>query len=293
LSLVFSAAFTNHNFSQQIHMHATFFSLQIALALVFMLSLFIKERIRLNKLFYAAISLILLAGIIQLSSKSVFAALFLIINIAFPLFLLEGVRRKRFLITSWSLTILVIAGILSSGTFRERYLNELRTDFSRSKDDLSVEPRLMRWGVAAELIKQALVTGHGAGSEIPLLKGKYFERKYYTSYLNGLNAHNEYLSFLIKSGVWGLMIYIATLIYGFRLAIRKKDIVFFSLMILIAVVSLSENILDVDKGVIYYSFFFSFFVFMAEQREQIPIAIKRHKNLSKVATNRIAVTSSV
>ncbi|MGZ3833786.1 MAG: hypothetical protein ACXVB0_09695, partial [Mucilaginibacter sp.] len=106
-----------------------------------------------------------------------------------------------------------------------------------------------------------------------------------------LNAHNEYMSFLIKSGIWGLAVYLATLVYGFKIAIRKKDIVFFSFMTLVAVVSLSENMLDVDKGVMFYSFFFSFFVFVAEQRELLNITVKRHNNLRKVATNRMIVPS--
>jgi len=101
------------------------------------------------------------------------------------------------------------------------------------------------------------------------------------------------MSFMIKSGVWGLAVYLATLIYGFRMAIRKKDVVFIGFMMLVAVVSLSENILDVDKGVMFYSFFFPFFVFMSEQKESLPIPIKRNRNLRKVATNRMADPSLV
>lgn len=293
LSLIFSPAFTNHNFSQQINIHATFFSLQAALALVFMLSLFIREKIRYNKIFYGFVSLILLAGIIQLSSKSVFVALFLTINIALPLFLLTGAARKRFIFTSASLTVLVIGVIFSSDTFRERYLTELGTDFSASKNDINVEPRVLRWGAAVELIKQSPVIGHGAGSEIPSLKEKYFERKYYTSYLNGLNAHDQYLSLLIKSGIWGLLAYLTTLVFGFRLAIKKKDIMLFVLMTLVAVVSVSENILDMDKGVIFYSLFFPFFVFRFTRQKNLVLAVKIYGNPEKVATNHALVTSSV
>ena len=148
-------------------------------------------------------------------------------------------------------------------------------------------------GIAANLITKSPVIGYGAGSEIPLLGEKYYARKFYTAYLHRLNAHNEYLSFLIRSGVWGLAVYLVTLAYGFRMAFRKKDIVFFGFMVLVVVVSLSENILDVDKGVIYYSFFFPFFVFISEQKDKLPIPIKRHKNLRTVATNRMVVTSSI
>ena len=151
----------------------------------------------------------------------------------------------------------------------------------------------MRWELAVGAIKQSPIIGHGAGSEIPLLKTRYFQNKFYVSYLNGLNAHNEYLSLLIKSGILGLAVYIITIFYGVRASIRKRDIVFFALMALTAVVSFSENVLDADKGVIFYSFFFTVFIFTSEQEEKLSLPIKRHKNLRHVATKRVAVPSSL
>ena len=292
LSSILTPAFTNHNFSEPIDMHATFFSLQVAISLIFMLSILITERLTLvNKIICGACCLVLAAGIIQLSSKSVFVALFLIINIALPYFLLDDTRRKRFMIITVSVSCLIIIGIFNSHTFRDRYLGELKEDLSPSFAGQTVEPRLERWKIAADLIKKSPLTGYGAGSEIPLLQEKYFAKKYYSSYLHRLNAHSEYLSLLIKSGICGLIVYLLTLSYGFIKAIRKRDIVFFSFMMLISVVSLSENIQDADKGVIFYSFFFSFFVFIADQQERLVLPIKKHKYLRKVATNRMVVPS--
>ncbi|MGZ3749770.1 MAG: O-antigen ligase family protein [Mucilaginibacter sp.] len=292
MSSIVSPAFTNHNFSQPIDMHATFFSLQIAIALIYLLSLLINEQSNvIDKIIYGICCLILTAGIIQLSSKSVFVALFLIVNIAFPYFFLQGLRRKRFMVIAASLSCVIFIGILNSRAFKDRYVGELKEDLSPGFKGQSVEPRLERWEIATNLIKQSPLTGYGAGSEIVLLQQRYFVKKFYSSYLHRLNAHNEYMSFLIKSGIWGLAVYLATLVYGFKIAIRKKDIVFFSFMTLVAVVSLSENMLDVDKGVMFYSFFFSFFVFVAEQRELLNITVKRHNNLRKVATNRMIVPS--
>jgi O-antigen ligase len=188
---------------------------------------------------------------------------------------------------------LVFVGIFNTRTFKDRYLSELKEDLSPSFAGQTVEPRLERWKIAVKLIAQSPIIGYGAGSEIQLLQEKYFQQKSYSSYLHRLNSHNEYLSFLIKSGIWGLAVYLATLSFGFKKAFRKRDVVFFSFMILIAVVSLSENVLDADKGVIFYSFFFSFFVFAAEQKEPINIPVKRHKYLRNVATKQAVATSSL
>jgi hypothetical protein len=50
---------------------------------------------------------------------------------------------------------------------------------------------------------------------------------------------------------------------GWTMAITsvKRDVIFLTFMLLIAVVSLSENIFDVDKGTMFYGLFYSFFIF--------------------------------
>jgi hypothetical protein len=65
---------------------------------------------------------------------------------------------------------------------------------------------------------------------------------------------------MLRSGIFGLLIYLIVLCYAFVQSIRKKDFLFFSFLLLIATVSVSENILDVNKGIFFYSFFLSFFL---------------------------------
>src|SRR6185437_2588758 len=113
VSFLFSRYFTNHNFSQPIAIHATFFSMQIALALVFMLSVLLKKRSFYNRLFYLCCCGVLSAGLIQLGSKSVVVAMVVIINLAVPYFILQGTGRRRFIWISAVLTILIAAGVLA------------------------------------------------------------------------------------------------------------------------------------------------------------------------------------
>jgi len=264
-STIFSAAFTNQNFSEPIAIHATFFSMQVALALVYTLSVLINEQSRYLRLFYALCACILLGGLIQLSSKSVFIALLFIINLAIPFFLLQRGKRFKFILVTVTASVLIIAGIFALGSLRTRYITDLKYDLSLTSANETFDSRLDRWNTTAELIKQSPVIGHGAGSELGLLHERFFTKKYYNSFLNNLNAHNEYLSFLLKSGVIGLLVYLCTLAFGFKQGLERKDLLFFTFMALIAFVSFSENLLDVDKGILFYAFFFSFFMFSADE----------------------------
>jgi O-antigen ligase len=297
LKALFSGAFTNHNFSQPIDMHATFFSMQIAVSLVYILSVLIKERASLKKMLYLVCAGILTAGLIQLSSKSVFIALIVTIDAALPYFLLVGKRRIKYMAVIASITVLAVLVIFNSNVFRERYFNELKVDLSKTAQGSATDSRLARWDVAIGLIGKAPVIGYGAGSEMGLLHEEFFNKKLFNSYLNGLNAHSEYLSLLLKSGIIGLLVYLATLAFGFNIAFRQKDILLFTFITLIAIVSLSEDLFDVDKGTCFYAFFFAFFVFSNEDSEsnltpvgKIETLAIKNKNNFRLNTEELKLT---
>jgi O-antigen ligase len=269
LSSIFTPAFTNHNFSEPIAIHATFFSFQLVIALVFMVYYLLNYKTSsVLKIIYAACCLILLAGLVQLGSKSILITLFIIFALAFPYCLPTLGKRLRFVGVVAAASVIILGLILSNATFRAKYINDMQTDLSPLKPGQDSEPRLARWEVISPIIQSSPIIGHGSGSEITLLGDQFFSHKLYDSYIEKLNAHNQYLSFLLKSGIWGLAVYLVVLAYGFKIALQHKDVLFISFMLLIAIVSLSENILDVDKGVFFYGFFFSFFLFSYPQKKQ-------------------------
>jgi O-antigen ligase len=249
VKMIFSHAFTNHNFSDPIGMHATFFSLQVGIALICLLSVLIKSASAATRIFYIFCCLILIAGLIQLSSKSVVAVMFLAMVILFQ-----------------------------SATFKERFFNSLSKDLAERTGPETIDSRITRWGVATQLILKSPVIGYGSGSEVILLKDAFFKNKLYDSYLNGLNSHNQYLSFWLKCGIGGLLIYLLTLAYGFNIAFKTGDVVFVTFMLLIAIVSLSENIFDVDKGTMFYGLLYPFFIF-SKQKIAAPAKAFKQKNI--------------
>jgi O-antigen ligase len=296
LRAIFAEGFTNHNFAQPINIHATFFSFQLVIAVVYFLYILMQGiSSRSLKIFYSICCIILICGIIQLSSKSILLVLFIIINVALPYYVLKGQSRKKFMLAGFSIWVLVVTGVLSIPTFRERYVTLFKDDISSDKAVLrNSDSRVERWRVAMERIKKKPLTGYGSGSEIDLLHDDFYNAKLYSSYLYRLNSHNQYVSLVLKSGIWGLLVYVLTLIYGFKASLKKRDVVFISFMLVITAVSFSENVLDVDKGVMFYSFFFSFFIFSDRNDKGV---ISNPKNpddyLSSLATNLPPVTSYI
>lgn len=295
LKSLFSPAFVNHNFSLPIEMHATYLSMLLGIAVIFLLLQLFSRKDKNQKIVFVACLLLLLAGLLQLGSKSVFIALAIIINAGFPWLVLKSKARRRFLFISIPLFAVLIFFILSVDIYRNRYMTTLKNDFYANTMIPEKNARIERWNTAIALIKKSPLTGTGSGSEIPLLREMYFERKMYVEYLHSLNVHNQYLSFLINNGIMGLLVYLATLVWGFRQSIKKKDVLLLSFMILTTVVSFSENILDVNKGIFFYAFFFSFFIMsqssIVSNRIFLP-ATPRRKKIDHSMARAVAIFKS-
>ena len=192
----------------------------------------------------------------------------LIVIAGIPVFLLKGKIRLQFFIISLVAFTLIILAILNVSPLKKRYLTDFENDLGENvvTSDFS-ETRMERWSMEMELIKQSPIIGYGNGSEKYLLKEDYFKNKFYKSFLLELNAHNQYLSFLINTGIIGLLLYLYVLYFGFSVAIIGKDFIFISFLILIGIISVSENILAVNKGVLFYSFFYSLFMITDSKKD--------------------------
>lgn len=267
-----SPYFINHNFSKPIDMHATYLSLYVALALNFFLLFLFQSISRNQKALYIFSVLILTCGLVQLASKSIIIAELFIINLGIPVFYFTGIKRIKLLAVTWFATAIVCMAILNIGSLRERYFDDLNSDLRVEPVHQIADTRMERWKVAFDLIKASPVVGYGSGDEVDRLKQKYFENKLYDSYLHRLNAHNQYLSFLIKGGIVGLLVYLFTLLYGLTISIKTRDMLFICFLILVATVSLSESFLDANKGVFFYSFFFSLFIFCNKGLDKVHLS---------------------
>jgi O-antigen ligase len=261
LRSLFSPLFINQNFSSPIDIHATYLSMYVCFSICISIYLILRENNKILKNIFIAGLLVLIAGLIQLSSRAVVLSLLIIINICIPLLLIKKNQKKIFILTTGLITLSVFIIFLNIRSYRERYLMDLVADLSKSGLNIDViEPRAIRWHSAMKLVGKAPLTGYGNGAERFVLKEQYFKDRLFDSYLNELNAHNQYISFLVQEGIWGLLIYLVVLYTGFAKSVRQKDFNFMCFLVIITVVSFSENILDTNKGIFFFSLFFTFFL---------------------------------
>ena len=258
LRSILSIKFINDNFSNPIELHPTYLAMFLVLAISFLLT-FLSKSTSYEKYLYFAGILILFAGCVQLSSKSGIVALVIIFLLSLC-FLPSTCARHWSRLTAIGLILILLICIFNVNGLRQRLVIDFQTDLSMQNQPHSrSDPRIKRWQCSWELIGNAAILGYGIGSEKPLLKEKYFQKKLYNSYLNELDAHNQYMSVMISAGLVGLITFMLTLGHGFIKGFNKKDFVMISFLVIISVVGFSENILMVNKGIFFYAFFMGFF----------------------------------
>jgi O-antigen ligase len=126
--------------------------------------------------------------------------------------MLQGGARIRFMVIAAGLTAVGLDRAGPERCLQNRYVTELKNDLTQESINLNIlEPRAVRWACGWELITQSPVIGHGSGSEVALLKEKYYAKKYFNSYVNDLNVHNQFLSMLLKTGIAGLLVLLLVL----------------------------------------------------------------------------------
>jgi len=259
---LFTPDFLNHSFTAPIDLHATYFAMDLGISVIVVVGLGLKSDSVLVKWGYGLMALLLLAAIVQLASRAVCIAMLVVINVLIPWLMLRGRARRIALVVFVLLSLLSVALVTTNKVLYMRYLVSLKQDVQvvpgRVEDP---EPRMVRWGCAWELIKESPWIGYGAGTEVSRLKEKYLTHHLMLSYTHELNAHNQYLSYWLNTGVAGVLLYLGVLVAGATIAFRRRDILLSGFIVMILSVSFSENILDTNKGIFFFSFFFILFLY--------------------------------
>jgi O-antigen ligase len=119
--------------------------------------------------------------------------------------------------------------------------------------------RADRWYCAIELIKEKPLLGYGTGTEKDVLMQKYKKYNLQNAVVNHYDAHNQYLAFAIKGGIFGLIFFIIAIGYAIYLALASRNFLYLSFITLFAIACMTENVLESNKGIFFFAFFNTLF----------------------------------
>lgn len=138
----------------------------------------------------------------------------------------------------------------------------LDTDASlgRSWDGKAI--RIAIWKCSAEIMKSNFFTGVGTGDVQDELQKTYERRKFYfASRYNRYDAHNQYLQQWIMNGISGFLFFITIIVTPLFYKPFRSNRYYVLFLIIFGIFCITESMLEINKGIVWYSFFNSIFAF--------------------------------
>ena len=178
------------------------------------------------------------------------------------------VKRKyvQGLVSLLAVAILIVGMMQYAPVTMQRIQNTIAVlgSDSSSLDKASVESttaRLFVWPVAVELIQENFFLGVGTGDVKDQLVKKYEAKNLEGPVKYRLNAHNQYLQSFVALGLLGFTSLAACLLMALFSSWKRSNLVYTAFLLIIIVNCLTESILEVQAGVVFYAFFNSLFMF--------------------------------
>lgn len=212
--------------------------------------------------------LFMLLALLLLISKT--AMLFLACFVTWLLWLFAGRFRQG--IARWVLFLFFVAGfaMLASllPSIRNR-IHETTIQFAPPDKNISIEnstgSRRVAWKLESELIRENPVFGYGTGEANSLLSERMVEQGYFKLAADHMHTHNQVLHTWIDLGLPGVLLLAAFLLLAFRESARQKHSLAAWLVVLIAWNLVTDDMLEIQAGTVFFIFFLSLFLFRRQQ----------------------------
>ncbi|WP_347923208.1 O-antigen ligase family protein [Pontimicrobium sp. SW4] len=269
-----------HGFTGLYDQHPVYFSMYLSLSL-FISASFDRDarskKIFTPKFIYLFNS-ILLVGLILCASKAVLAFNF----IAFSVFYLLKIRKTKTRI-KYIITFVVTGFLIFNIPFiKDRFVEGISfskeialfkptNDYIKKKvftydekeaiSDLELRYICGSIGLYHLIKDNKVYFGYGQGDTKNYLNYYYFSYNLGPNWFENRNVHNQYLHFLIMYGIFVLTFFLAYLFYSFRKAINNKNRLHLFFLLLTSFVFIFEVVLVRNKGIIFFYFFNSLFLF--------------------------------
>ncbi len=256
-------------------LHPAYFSMYLGLSLSFILTRFITQRTAKITITDTFQVLILTFTIMLLSSKAgIFVLLFIVILLVMYMLRTKPVLRLNLLIAS--VFLIISTSLIFSKSIYGRLLEmgKSMTEAGTAKMAESSAVRLMAWKAALNVIASNPISGTGTGDVKDELMKEYLAGKYELLYQQRVNAHNQFLQTTATLGIPGLILFAGIIMALMAKLYRNRDLVVMCFLIIVIVNAMVESFLEVQAGVIFFTFFYG--VLNSATSQQIQQTQKQH-----------------
>jgi len=243
--------------------HSIYSSTFLGLGLLSSIFLFNYNSKIINKILVLIGAIAMIILLFLLSSKGVLISIFISISI----YLILSIKKSFLYITA--LFFLFLASTVYSPSLSNRvdlfienysYTNSITFEEKLSSTQIRIEI----YKCSVNLLNDNWIIGYGLGDINDTLMECYKSTN--TSLIEGhYNAHSQYFSIFLGSGIVGFILFLIFLIFNYKSAFKNKNYFYFSALILYSIIMLVENVLERQSGVIMFAFLVNFLYYITYQ----------------------------
>jgi O-antigen ligase len=203
------------------------------------------------------------------SRVAIFIAIFILPIILFNTLKIRYPKRKIIITLIGFLFLFSLIGFSIQFT-RDKMLftyYELAKIKKKRKPFLGISVREQVWKSSFDLIKEAPYFGYGIGDVQLVLNNKHKLNEFRR--IKGMNAHNQYLQFLLSFGAVFTGIILLVLLTLLRNLIKEKEFLLLYFWSVLLLFSVSESILQRQWGVIIFAFILNFSILRLNEPKKL------------------------
>jgi O-antigen ligase len=254
-----------------INFHPVYLSVYLLFGLMILIEAWQKKHIKTLLYFKIPIIIFDVVLLILLSSKMVLASFILI----FLILVIRSYKSKKVIWGSILGIVLLGFVVMQFSETRNRINDSLfsswelleKETFLYNDPFTGITLRLITWKFTMQkfLSEENVVIGVGTGDARNFINDVYRERKMDAAgYLN-FNLHNQYLEYLLKFGILGLIYFGTILFLCFKKAVTSRNRLYFSFLLIFCIFSLTESNLEVQRGIVFFVLINTIFYFFPTQ----------------------------
>jgi O-antigen ligase len=262
--------FMYHRLGSYLGMHGVYYAEYVLLAFIlwgsYVSIYFLKWDVK-NKAIAIILGLYLIGILILLKSAVILITLLLVISASTVYYLHKAKDRVSIPMK----TLIAIIAILLVSFLSYRTINKVGMKADYFTYDItqpgdgewnSINLRLAKWDVAKMAIRDHWLWGVGPGNTTSTLDEIYKDIGFEYALQLHYNPHNQFLSTFLATGILGVCVITLIYLLSFASGIKKKDTVMVLFILSFFLFSVSESTLVVNKGIVFFSIFFSIFSYL-------------------------------
>lgn len=258
-------------------LHVTYFSMYLNLAVLFLLADLIKGT-KDSIIFNTRLSWIILAflflNIILISARTALVTGYLTVFLFLFIHRTEVLGQKKLLKNLFVLLVFLAGAQILALHFSNRFSqvqeviheqeihhanSEVATGESIIKDN-STSIRMHTWKTAWEIWKEHPVLGVGTGDLKETLAVHYQKINFTYGIKDRTSPHNQILHTGVILGAMGVFSLLLIFLLPLSRALKKDNSIFLCFLVLLFLNGLTESLFEVQKGVLFISFFYIFLI---------------------------------